>query len=111
MVEALRIVQVCILIVTLAVLGARVNRWWCTRWRCLMPAAGTGTIATFIVLAQVDALFHNRPGGLGTIALLVAVIALLMQACTVGLGRSHERGVQHPSDGPYAAFPPSDRCG
>lgn len=106
-VEVLRIAQVAILVVTLSVLGARVNAWWCSSWRCLLPAAGTGTIATFIVIAQADALLHNRPGGVGTGALLLACVALLMQACTVGIGRSHARGTVHPPSGPYIAFDPA----
>lgn len=107
LIEALRVTQVAILVVTLSVLGARVHAWWCAAWRCLLPAAGTGAIATFIVLAQVDALIHSRPGGLSTVALFVACVALLMQACTVGIGRSHASGTPHRAAGFYQAYDPA----
>lgn len=103
-VELARIINIAVLVLTLVILGARVNRWWCSRWRCLLPAAGTGFIALFVSVSNVDALLHDRPGGLGTFAITVATVALLMQALTVGLGRSHKDG--HPT-GAYVAFDPN----
>jgi hypothetical protein len=91
-VEMLRMAQVALLILTLVILGARVNRWWCARWRCLLPAAGTGAIALLICAGSVDALVHARPGGAQTVALTLASVGLLMQALTVGLG-GHGRGL------------------
>lgn len=86
-VEAARIINVAVLLLTLVVLGARVSKWWCSRWRCLLPAAGTGFIALMISLGTVDALLHRRAGGMGAFAVTLGTIALLMQACTVGMGR------------------------
>lgn len=86
-VQLARIVNLCVLVLTLVVLGARVHTWWCTRWRCLLPAAGTGFIAVMISATTVDALLNDRPGGASTIAITLASLAVLMQACTVGLGR------------------------
>lgn len=93
-VQFLRIVQVALLVLTLAVLGGRVHTWWCTRWRCLIPAAGTGAVATLIAVGAIDALLVHRPGGVQTLALTAASVGLLMQAMTVGLGRdrAHEHG-------------------
>lgn len=112
LVEYVRLINTAVLLLTLVVLGARVNRWWCARWRCLLPAAGTGVIALFVSLGTVDALLHHRPGGLGVLFVLVAAVALLMQACTVGIGRSHPAGT-HPAGGSYVAFDPGrvDPCG
>lgn len=109
-VELARLVNAALLLLTLVILGARVNRWWCSRWRCLLPAAGTGFIAVFVAVSNVDALLQHRPGGVGTFALTVASVALLMQACTVGLGRSHTR--EH-RPGAYVAFDPArgEPCG
>lgn len=87
-VEFLRIVQVALLIVTLVILGVRFRDWWCYRWRCLLPAAGTGAIATLITVGTIDALLHHRPGGVSTFAITLASVALLMQACTVGAGHA-----------------------
>lgn len=103
-VELARLVNAALLLLTLVILGARVNRWWCSRWRCLLPAAGTGFIALFVAVSNVDALLQGRSGGVGTFALTVASVALLMQACTVGLGRSHTRGHE---PGTYVAFDPA----
>lgn len=86
-VELARIVNVCVLLLTLVVLGARVHTWWCSRWRCLLPAAGTGFIAVMISVGTLDALLHDRPGGIGSLAVTMGALGLLMQACTVGLGR------------------------
>jgi hypothetical protein len=93
-VEMLRLTQVALLVVTLVVLGARVGKWWCSRWRCLLPAAGTGVIALLICVGTVDALLNARPGGVQTFALTAASVGLLMQALTVGMGRggSHTHG-------------------
>lgn len=105
-VEYVRIINVAVLLVTLVVLGARVNRWWCARWRCLLPAAGTGFIALFVALGTVDALLHNRAGGYSVVFICLASIALLMQACTVGMGRSHRGQDAHRPVGAYVAFTP-----
>jgi hypothetical protein len=104
LVEYGRIINTAVLMLTLVILGARVNRWWCTRWRCLLPAAGTAFIALFVALGTVDAMLHNRPGGMSVLFVLLASIALLMQALTVGLGRSHTAG--H-APGSYVAFDPA----
>ena len=58
---------------------------------------GTGTI---------DALLHARPGGLGSFTVALASVALLMQACTVGIGRSHPKGQVHAAGGAYVAHNP-----
>jgi len=94
----LRVVQVAVLVVTLSVLGARVNKWWCTRWRCLLPAAGTGAIALLVAIGNVDALLHDRPGGFATVAITLASFALLFQACTIGLGAIHPHGLHDGGD-------------
>ena len=104
-VELARIVQVCLLGMTLVILGARVSHWWCSRWRCLLPAAGTGFIAVFVAAGTVDALIHNRPGGLGSFSVALASVALLMQACTVGIGRAHPPE-PHQAGGAYMAHNP-----
>lgn len=98
----LRLLVVAVLIVTLAILGARVNRWWCARWRCLLPAAGTGLIAVCIGMAAAIALIRDQPGGASTVFTLLGAVAVLMQACTVGLGGVHPRG-EHQSTGFYQA--------
>lgn len=89
-VEIARIANVAVLLLTLIILGSRVNNWWCVRWRCLLPAAGTGFIAVMVSVGTVDALLADRPGGAGTFAITLAALAVLMQACTVGLGRGAE---------------------
>lgn len=106
LVECARLINVLVLVLTLVILGARINKWWCSRWRCLLPAAGTGFIALMISLGTVDALLHNRPGGAGVFAVLLGAVALLMQACTVGMGRSHGRD-EHPTGGAYMAYDPA----
>lgn len=110
LVEYVRITNTAVLLLTLVILGARVNRWWCSRWRCLLPAAGTAFIGLFVALGTIDALLHHRPGGASTWFVLLASVALLMQALTVGLGRSHTAG--H-SPGAYVAFDPArtEPCG
>lgn len=87
-VEFARLTNVVVLLLTMVILGTRVHAWWCTRWRCLLPAAGTGFISLMISLGTVDALIHGRPGGAGSFAVTLGALGLLMQACTVGLGRS-----------------------
>lgn len=101
-VEFARIVNVGLLVLTLAVLGGRASRWWCSRWRCLLPAAGTGFIALMISLGTIDALLNNRPGGAGVFAVLLGAVALLMQALTVGMGR----GSDHSHVGALDIAPP-----
>lgn len=96
-IELARIAQIGVLIVTLAVVGARVNRWWCTQWRCLLPAAGTGLISLLISAGAVDALVHKRPGGVATYLVLLASVALLLQACTIGVGGVHPEGGHAPT--------------
>ena len=107
-VEFVRICSVAVLVVTLTVLGARVNRWWCSRWRCLLPAAGTGTVALLVAIGNIDALLHERPGGMATFSIAAASVALLMQALTVGLGCSHP-AADHPAGGAYVDYDPASR--
>jgi hypothetical protein len=113
LIEYVRIINTAVLLMTLVILAARVERWWCSRWRCLLPAAGTGVIALFIALGTVDAMLHNRPGGASVFFVLTASIGLLMQALTVGVGRSHTRGQPHPARGAYMAYDPTkgEPCG
>lgn len=87
---ALRLTIIAVLIVTLAVLGGRVNHWWGSRWRSLLPAAGTGAIAVCLGLAVTTAVLRDQPGGLSTVFTLAGAVAVLLQACTVGIGMTYD---------------------